>query len=96
MKLTWTKKARDRFGEILNYIEDEFGDFAREHFRTRTKEFTKLLKDFPEMGSIEVREKNIRSFQISKQTRVFYRIKGNHILILTFFDSRQNPEKRPT
>lgn len=94
MTLTWTKNAKIRFEEILDYIEKEFGHAARHDFRTRTKEFTFLLKEFPEMESIEVREKKIRGFQISRQTRVFYRVKGNQITILTFFDIRQDPKKR--
>lgn len=94
MTLVWTKNAKSRFEEILDYIEKEFGHASRQDFRTRTKEFTTLLKEFPEMGSIEVRDKKIRGFQISRQTRVFYRVKGNQITILTFFDIRQDPKKR--
>lgn len=85
MTLTWTKNAKIRFEEILDYIEKEFGYAARHDFRTRTKEFTVLLKEFPEMGSIEVREKKIRGFQISRQTRVFYRVKGNRNYHTYFF-----------
>lgn len=46
------------------------------------------------MGSLEVPEKAIRGFQFTKQTRIFYRIKGNQIIILTLFDVRQNPDKK--
>lgn len=94
MTLFWTKNAKNRFEKILDYIEKEFGHAARHDFRTRTKEFTVLLKEFPEIGSIEVREKKIRGFQISRQTRLFYKVKGNRIIILTFFDMRQDPKKR--
>jgi plasmid stabilization system protein ParE len=95
MKLVWTKRARVRLEEILDYIESEFGKIARDQFRTRAKEFTQLLLEFPEIGSIEAKKKGIRGFQISKQTRVFYQIKKNRITILTLFDSRQDPRKRP-
>jgi plasmid stabilization system protein ParE len=93
MRLFWTKKARTRLAEILDYIEEEFGEAARQQFRSRTHEFTNLLKEFPEMGSLEIRDKKIRGFQITKQTRVFYRLKNDKITILTFFGSRQDPKK---
>lgn len=95
MRLIWTKTARSRFAEILNYIEREFGESARQQFRSKTKEFTTLLKEFPEMGAVEIRDKKIRGFQLTRQTRVFYRLSDNKITLLTFFDSRQDPRKKP-
>jgi plasmid stabilization system protein ParE len=53
-----------------------------------------LLEDFPEIGAVEVVEKQIRGFQLTKQTMVFYRTKGEKIIILTFFDVRQDPRKK--
>lgn len=96
MRLIWTKTARNRFGEILNYIQEQFGESARQQFRNKTKEFTILLKEFPEMGSVEIRNKEIRGFQLTRQTRIFYRLSGNRIILLTFFDSRRDPRKKPS
>lgn len=95
MKITWTRKAEKRFTEILDYIEMEFGQTSRDHFKTKTKDFTTLLKEFPEIGTLEVGDKKIRGFQLTKQTRVFYRLKDDQIIILTLFDSRQDPIKKP-
>ena len=95
MRLVWTEKAQRRMGEILDYIEREFGSKAKQTFREKAKDFTKVLAEFPEMGSIEAKGKNLRGFQLTRQTRVFYRVKKDRIVILTFFDSRQNPKKRP-
>ena len=71
------------------------GIATRNSFRSKTKDFSKLLAKFPELGTIEVQEKNIRGFQLTRQSRIFYRIKDNRILILTLFDSRQDPKKKP-
>ena len=95
MKIIWTTKAQKRLSEILEYIQIEFGDHARESFRTQAKDFTRLLSEFPEIGTAEIKGKNLRGFQLTKQTRVFYRLKGERVIILTFFDSRQNPKKKP-
>ncbi len=95
MKIYWTKKSKSRFQEIKKYIEKEFGFSVSERFQNRVLSLLDLLEKYPGIGSLEVPEKEIHGFQISKQTRVFYRIKGNRIFLLTFFDSRQNPEKKP-
>jgi plasmid stabilization system protein ParE len=71
MRIVWTKKARKRFGEILDYIQLKFGDTARQSFITKTKDFTRLLYEFQEIGTLEVPEKKLRGFQLTKQTRVF-------------------------
>jgi len=94
MKLVWTEKAQRRMGEILEYIEREFGAKARQTFQEKTQDFTRILIEFPEMGTLEMKEKNLRGFQLTRQTRVFYRVKKDRIVILTLFDSRQNPKKK--
>jgi len=53
-----------------------------------------ILAEFPEIGTIEYKEKGIRGFTIVKQINVFYKIIGNKIIILDFFDNRQTPEKK--
>ena len=95
MKIIWTRTAEARFFAILDYIEKKFGETARQHFKIKTKEFTILLREFPEIGTLELRDKNLRGFQLTRQTRVFYRIKKDKMIILTFVDSRQDPKKRP-
>lgn len=95
MRIVWTKKAQKRFGEILDYIQLNFGDLARQSFIIKTKDFTKLLYEFPEIGTLEIPEKKLRGFQLTKQTRLFYRLKNDQIILLTFFDSRQDPKRKP-
>jgi plasmid stabilization system protein ParE len=58
-------------------------------------DFLDILEDFPEIGTTELAEKKIRGFQLTKQTRIFYRLKDDKIIILSFFDVRQNPGRKP-
>jgi plasmid stabilization system protein ParE len=96
MRIVWTRKAQNKFVDILEYIEQKFSETARDAFKIKTKEFTVLLDKFPEIGTLEIRDRNLRGFQLTRQTRVFCRIKNDRIIILTLFDSRQDPKKRPT
>ncbi len=95
MKILWTKKSQRRFQEIESYIEAEFGQHSSEKFRNKVFNFLELLQRFPKLGTLEVPDKQIHGFQISKQTRIFYRVNKDHISLLTFFDTRQDPDKRP-
>ncbi|KYG80712.1 plasmid stabilization system protein ParE [Roseivirga ehrenbergii] len=95
MKILLTKRAERNFHSIKEYIKKEWGTRVAEAFEQKAVDFLDLLEGFPEIGTVEVVEKKIYGFQLTKQTRVFYRIKGDCILILTFFDVRQSPSKRP-
>ena len=95
MKIYLTKRAEKNYHSIKKHIVREWGKTVAEAFEQKVVDFLDLLEDFPEMGVAEVPEKQIRGFQLTKQTRIFYRIKNDRILILTFFDVRQNPSKKP-
>lgn len=69
MRIFWTKKSQSRFQEINKYISTEFGEQPSVKFRNKVFDFLELLERFPELGTLEVVEKNIRGFQITKQTR---------------------------
>ncbi len=63
-------------------------------FVRKAHDFLDILSDFPEIGTIENKEKGIRGFTIVRQVNVFYKIKNDHIVLLDFFDNRQKPKKK--
>lgn len=94
MNIVVSKRAEQNYKSIKKYITDKFGEKVSELFDLRTKDILNLLIDFPLIGSMEVPSKNIRGFQLAKQTKVLYRLKGDTIIILNFFDVRQSPTKK--
>jgi plasmid stabilization system protein ParE len=92
-KIVWTKRADKKYDAIVEYLSKEWGERVTEEFIKRTYSFLDLLIDFPEIGTIENAEKGIRGFPLTKHVRVFYRIAGEYILLLNFFDNRQNKNK---
>lgn len=93
MKVVVTKTALKKFHKIVDYILEEWGESAAIQFEKRTETILDLLAIAPHMGPSVNSEKKIRAFQLTSQTRVYYRIKTDRILILTFFDVRQNPNR---
>jgi plasmid stabilization system protein ParE len=94
MKIFLTTRANKNYEAIRSYIKNEWGERVAKAFENKVADFLDLLANFPEMGSVEVVEKQIRGFQLTKQTRIFYRIKKENIIILTFFDVKQDPNKK--
>ena len=92
MEVFVTPHAERNFDSIVNYIKDRWGESTAKEFVLKSDEIFKLLKNFPTMGTIE--NGDIRGFQLTKQTRILYRIRENKIIILAFFDVRQNPNKK--
>ena len=94
LKITWSKRAEKNFEKIQEYLLAEWGEKVAIAFTKKVFDFLDILSEFPEIGTIENNEKGIRGFTIVKQVNLFYRIKENNIILLTFFDNRQNPKKK--
>ena len=92
--IKWSRHADIKFDKILEYLESEWGEKTTKAFVKRTHEFLDLLIDFPEIGSIENADRQIRGFVLVKQISIFYKIKGKVIVILNFYDNRQRPKRR--
>ena len=96
LEIKWSKRADTKFDKILDYLVLEFGENVTRIFVKKVYSFLEVLSEFPEIGTMENKEKEIRGFTIIEQINVFYRIENEKIIILTFFDNRQNPKKKNT
>ena len=90
-----TKRASRALTEILVHLENNFGNLVAKRFLKRTYSFFDILIDFPQIGTIEDKSKEIFGFVIEKPIALFYRFNEQEIIILNFFDNRMNPQKRP-
>ncbi|HOY95302.1 MAG TPA: type II toxin-antitoxin system RelE/ParE family toxin [Catalimonadaceae bacterium] len=95
MKIFVSKKAEKDLHSILDYLRNNWNEKVAQAFIKKTADVFTLLEAFPEMGQVDFPEKQIRGFQMVKQVRLIYRIKESRIIILSFFDVRQNPNKNP-
>ena len=92
MRIFVTPRAEKNFDSIVAYIKQKWGDKSAKEFIFKVDEIFKLLSNYPLMGQVE--SNDIRGFQLTRQTRILYRISNNRIIILSFFDVRQNPKKK--
>ncbi len=95
MKVLVTRGARRNYRQIKNHIRSEWGWASAEAFEQKTRDLLRLLSVFPEIGSIEEYEKAIRGIPLTRHTMVFYRLKDDEVIVLSFFDVRQDPARKP-
>jgi len=94
LKLSWSKQAGIRFDEIIRYLELEFGEKVANTIAQEVYHTLEILTIFPDIGTIENNDFNIRGLIISKQITLFYQIRTGRIILLNFYDNRQRRESR--
>jgi len=87
------KRFKIESQKVYQYLAEEWNfkvadDFI-ENLYTRIYKLAETLHS----GSPTAKYKNIRKIIISKHNKVYYRVKGKTITILTLFESKQNPKK---
>ncbi|MDO8951011.1 MAG: type II toxin-antitoxin system RelE/ParE family toxin [Draconibacterium sp.] len=94
LTIYWSKRADSKFDSIIEFIQNEWGEAVTKAFVKKVYDFLDILEEFPEIGTLENRERNIRGFVIVKQLTLFYKIQNNKIILLNFFDNRMNPKRK--
>ncbi|MDY0078731.1 MAG: type II toxin-antitoxin system RelE/ParE family toxin [Bacteroidales bacterium] len=95
LKIKWTRTAASSLDKIVEFIEEKWGIRSAQVFIKKLNRLLQLLIKQPEIGKLEIKEKGIRAFVFSRQNTVFYRIREDKLILLKFFDNRQDPKKKP-
>lgn len=93
LTIVWSKKADQKFDSILEFLESKWGDKTVKLYIKKVFDFLDTLVLFPEIGTIENKELNIRGFVVTKQLTLFYQIRNTEIVLLNFYDNRQKRKK---
>ena len=72
IEIIWSSRADKKFDKIIDYLYENFGENVTKSFVRKVYDFLDILSEFPELGSIENKEKGIRGFTIVKNINVFY------------------------
>jgi plasmid stabilization system protein ParE len=93
LELRWSKAATKNFDKIITYLFEDWGETTAKTYVRKASLFLNILSEFPEMGVLENTKNNIRGFVLTKNTTVFYKVKGDVIVILNFYDNRKRRKK---
>ncbi len=92
MQVFVTQRDEQNFDSIVGFIKYKWGEKTAKQFVQKADRIFTLLKNYPSIGQIE--QGDIRGFQLAPQTRMLYRIRDEKIIVLAFFDVRQDPNKK--
>ncbi len=92
-EIIWLPKAEQRYEQIIEWLYENWTAREIENFVARTDEILELISISPEIFRVSER-KNIRQVVITKHNTLLYRKKGKIIELITFFDTRQKPNKK--
>jgi len=88
-----SKRATRRLLAVLDYLKENWGEKVAIEFADKVQELLNLLENQPFIGAPSNREPTVRRILVTKHNRVYYRIKGNAIIIVHIIDTRQHPRK---
>ncbi|MFC6860262.1 type II toxin-antitoxin system RelE/ParE family toxin [Zunongwangia atlantica] len=93
MKIFFSEIAEFKLQRISVYLLENWGIKTRDKFILLLKDKLSQLTKYPYSCPESSRKKGVFKCVLTKQITFFYRIKNDEIEIITFFDTRQNPEK---
>lgn len=90
LEVVWSQNAEITFDAIYQFIMEQWGFEIAEKLRFQTLKLLNQIAEHP-FSFQESPIKNIRKAVISKYTSFFYEVFDNHILLVFFWDNRQQP-----
>ena len=92
MKVRWTKRARKEANKVAEYIFGSFGEKTYVEFLQEIEHLTSLMAEMPNIGATETLLNDkiylYRSLVVNKKSKIIYRIDGDIIHIVDFWDCR--------
>ena len=93
MRIIWTKTSEFTLDEILNYIESKFGKLISEKYFSDVIQTVDGIGIQPEMFPIYQKDTEIRKAVINKKSILYYKISGDAICLVAFYDVRMDIHK---
>jgi plasmid stabilization system protein ParE len=94
-KIIWNKRALDTFDEITAYLCDNFSLPTAQNFAESVYERIDWVCKHPTSGRKVRGMKTLLMVSFGKHHQLYFRTKGRTLFICDFFDTRQDPSKRP-
>jgi plasmid stabilization system protein ParE len=94
-EIRWTPEAYEKFEGIIAWLEQHWTEREIAGFINKSQHLLYHIARYPEMFKSSSNQ-DIRVANITPQINVFYKVfKAERIIVLlSFWDNRQNPEKQ--
>ena len=92
LNVEWSLEANQAFLQTVEQIREKWTEKEVENFITRTQQVIEHIGQNPAMYPFS-KKGLVHRAVISKQTSLFYHIRVDKIVLLSFEDNRQNPKR---
>jgi plasmid stabilization system protein ParE len=89
------KGFRNNTLKVYQYLLKEYSPRIAYFFLDKIEQRINLVAKNPTIGKPSLNKKDIRSIILSPHNLIFYRYRNNTVEILSLFDMRKHPKKRP-
>ena len=93
LAVRYSLRARHEEIELLEYVVRKFGQKKAKEIYVSIEKTLGRISEAPEMYRESNRRKGLRKCVFSKQTSIYYRIKEDHIEVVSFRPNRKDPQK---
>ncbi|OAQ38580.1 hypothetical protein A5893_14280 [Pedobacter psychrophilus] len=90
LEVRWTPNAEQTFDVIYQFVLEQWGFEIAENLKLKILKTLDQISEQPFLFQ-ESSLKDVRKAVISKYTSLFYEVLENHILLVFFWDNRQQP-----
>ena len=91
-KVIYKKRFYNRLSKLLFYLEKEWSKQVADEFLSMLDKRIATLQKQPYIGNPSQKVKDVRGILITKHNKLFYKVSGQSIVVLTMYDTRMNPK----
>ena len=92
-EIKWSQESADTFNKIIDYLETDWSVKEIEKFLASTETVLRLISENPKIFR-RTSKKNVHEVLVTPHNLMIYKIIGERIDIITFWDTRMNPKKK--
>lgn len=92
-RLFWTEEALRNLDQIIEYLQQKRTQKEIDNFKNKLSAQLDIILRFPFIFPKSDKQNRLRKSVLSKQTTIYYEIKGSVIYLVYLFNNRQDPEK---
>lgn len=89
-KVIWTTEAEKTFDAIINYLQKHWSEKEIRNFIEKVNGITAHIRQHP-LAYRSAGKEDAREALITKHNLLLYRVSGDTIYLLYFWDTRKNP-----
>ena len=92
--ITWSDESDETFEAMVSYFQEQYSLKTATKFADAVYAKIDILILYPDIGRPSTKNPSIKIVNIDKNIVMFYRFDGYELLIVDFFNTRQDPNLR--